>query len=196
MGCSPSLAQTRRTKIAATINGKTKVTFNDCHEENRGISEEEKQIVKRHWEVLSSDIKALGTRVFLQIFQEHPEIKQLFPCRDVEDDQLISSEEFKGHAYRFMQAVGAVVDNIDNLDKTMSSALMFLGKQHTTFPGVKAYYFDDFYYAITKVWKDLLGKRYTTENAKAWGHVFSYIMEMLKKGFNLKLNDNSMICLR
>ena len=197
MGCSPSLALAGRTKISATINGKTKVTFNDCHEEKKGLlSEDEKRIVKRHWRVLSSDIKELGARVFLQIFREHPEIKQLFPCRDVDDDHLMTSEEFRGHAYRFMQAVGAVVDNLDNLDKTMSSALIFLGKQHMTFPGIKAYYFDDFYYAITKVWKDLLGKRYTAETEKAWGHVFSYIMEMLKKGFNSKLSDNSMIYLK
>ena len=193
MGCSPSLALTERTKLAATINGKKQITFNGSDDTDKGISEEEKRIVRRHWKVLSSDIQRLGTRVFLQIFKEHPEIKQLFPCRDVEDDKLISSAEFRGHAYRFMQAVGAVVDNIDDLDKTMSGALIFLGKQHVTFGGIKPVYFDDFYYAITKVWKDLLGKRYTTENAKAWGHVFAYIMEMLKRGFNLECKDTSMV---
>ena len=152
-------------------------------EQDIALTEEQKTIVKRHWRVLSTDIQKLGTAVFLQIFRDHPEVKQLFPCRDVEDDDLISSLEFRGHAYRFMQAVGAVVDNIDNLENAMGNALLFLGKQHVTFMGIKSVYFDDFYVVISKVWKDVLGRRYTPESEKAWSQVFSYIMEKLKKGF-------------
>ena len=147
--------------------------------------DQEKIIVKQQWKVLSADIKELGTTVFLQIFKEHPEIKQLFSCRNIDDDELLSNTEFRGHAFVFMQAIGSVVENIDDVENAMSNALIFLGKQHVMFTGVDQIYFDEFTAVISKVWKEKLGPTFTPESAKAWRHVFMYIMEKLKKGYRL-----------
>lgn len=190
MGCASSLAIAEKRRLIVLKKEKKRLVLNSLNESEKPIPEEEKKIIKRHWRVLSTDIQRLGATVFLQIFKEHPEVKQLFSFRNVDDDNLLSCAEFRGHAYRFMQAIGGVVENIDNLEKTMSGALIFLGKQHVMFSGIKPAYFDDFYHAISNVWKDVLGKNYTPESANAWKHVFLYTLETLKKGFYQALNDN------
>ena len=40
---------------------------------------------------------------------------------------------FKGHASRFMNAVGAVVDNLQNLEETLTPLLVGLGENHVHF---------------------------------------------------------------
>jgi len=58
---------------------------------------------------------------------------------------------FKGHAVRFMQAVQAVVDNIDNYHETVTPLLNDLGRRHTHFKGFKPIYFNDFQDSILQV---------------------------------------------
>ena len=172
MGCSPS---------QGLDNGTDKTRF--CE----SFSDQEKTIVKQQWSTLSPDTKEIGAKVFLEIFRKYPEVKQMFPFRNIADDDMMSSMVFKGHTLIFMQAIGAVVENIDDVDNAMSSALIFLGKQHVTFTGMDQVYFDEFTSVISNVWREKLGPSYTTESAKAWRHVFVYIMGKLKKGYMYQL---------
>ena len=176
MGCSPSRGLDNRN---STTGRRDKIIFSES------FRDQEKTIIKQQWRVLSPDMKEIGAKVFLEIFKKYPEVKQLFPCRNIADEQLMSSKVFKGHAYVFMQAIGAVVENIDDVEKAMSNALIFLGKQHVTFTGVHQVYFDEFTSVISNVWREKLGSSYTPESAKAWRHVFVYIMGKLKKGYHL-----------
>ena len=187
MGCTSSLALGSTKRIAE----KNKHQVNIFHGPGTVIPDDERLIIKRQWKVLSNDMKGLGCAVFMQIFKDFPEVKQLFPCRDVETDKLLSCVQFKGHAFRFMQAVAAVVDNIDDLDKNMSVALVGLGEQHVGIKGIKPAYFDGFYLALCKVWKARLGWRYKLECATAWNRVFAYIMDRLKEGYNSVLENRT-----
>ena len=178
MGCSAS--QTLFTANSVPTN-----KIFEVQEPKSVFTDEEKIIIKKQWKVLSLDVNELGTAVFKQIFREYPEIKELFPCRDIPEDNLLSSAQFRAHSVIFMQAVGAVVDNLDDLDTVMSNPLIFLGKQHAAYTGLKRIYFDEFYHVISKVWKEVLGLRYTIESEKSWSHVFMYITSKLKKGYRL-----------
>ena len=149
------------------------------------ISEEEKSIIRRQWKVLSLDMKGTGSTIFLRIFEEHPEIKQLFSYTNVGDELLPKSSRLSTHAYRFMQVIGTVVDNIDEIEVKVAGALLALGKQHIHFTGFKPLYIQAFYDAILHVWKEVLGVEFTLECAIAWGHVLILIMEKLKKGYHL-----------
>ena len=179
MGCSSSK------KLSQITSGPTNNIYDFFQEVNSDFTDEEKIIVREQWKVLSMEVNGLGTVVFKQIFRDHPVIKQLFPCRDVAEDQLITNAQFRAHAAVFMQAVGAVVDNIDDLESVMSNPLIFLGKQHAAYTGLKRVYFDEFYNVISNVWRDTFGSSYTTECEKAWNHVFMYITGKLKKGYRL-----------
>ena len=183
MGCTSSLSFIARNK--AGRKRKDRVFFDRFREPDIVISEKQKIIIKRTWKVLSLDTKEIGTAVFLRIFMDNPEIKQLFPYRDKDCDQLLRTSEFKHHATRFMHAVGTGVAHIDDLEKSLSTALLNLGKQHYRCVGFKPIYFEIFYGAIVKVLKERLGLCYTAECAEAWSHVLVFMMEKLKKGYHL-----------
>lgn len=91
---------------------------------------------------------------------------------------------FAGHASRFMQAVGAMVDNMDDLDNTMYPVLINLGKRHVLFEDFEGNFFDAFEQGMLLVWSDELGTRFDEKVRDAWQMVFSYIIRTLKAGYD------------
>ena len=171
MGCSTSI-------IKPTENGRP-----GTHS-NKHLQENQEKIVLKNWKFLSNDLTGRGSRIFLRIFQMNPHVKALFPCRHLEGEELKKDVNFKGHASRFMQAVGAVVDNIDNYEKALSPLLNGLGRQHIHYAGFKPAYFDAFEESIMYIWAEDLGRKFDEESNEAWHHVFQFIMNELKTGFH------------
>ena len=183
MGCTTS--KSIATKKPVTAKKDKSVFFDRFREPDIVISNEEKTIIKRQWETLSADMEATGTAVFMRIFTEHPEIKCLFSFKDIDNQELPRSTELRRHSLRFMQAIGAAINNIDDIDSKWPDTLLTLGKQHTKFTGFKPLYFQVFYDAILHAWKTVLDDCFTTECTVAWGHLLVLIMEKLKKGYHL-----------
>ena len=183
MGCTASLAFVHKKSLS--LKAEKRVFFDRFREPDITISDKEKYIIKSQWKTLSTDIIGTGSAVFLRLFKQYPEIKQVFHCDEVEDECLPRNGEFKQHAIRFMQAVGTAVESIDDLETSMSNSLLALGKKHFNFTGFKPAYFEAFHDAILTVWTDVLGSSYTSECADAWSHVFVFILEKLKKGYHL-----------
>lgn len=157
------------------------------------ITPQQKKIVKRTWRYLANDMTGHGKKVFLKIFEMNPKVKQLFPCRDVTGEALLRDSNFKGHAARFMQAVGAAVDNIDDLGSSLSPLLVGLGRQHTTFSGLQPEFFNAFTEAMLCIWQQELKERFTEEVKAAWKTVFDYLMSRLKEGYHLETIENPQI---
>ena len=147
------------------------------------ISFENKKLVKKTWKILSRDIPGVGAKIFLRIFEANPNIKEIFHCQGLEGEALLKSHQFKGHASRFMQAIGAAVDNIDDLINGMGPMLEVLGRQHMSFNGFKPEFWDTFTEAILCVWKETLRHRFSTDVATAWKLVFAFIILKLKQGY-------------
>ncbi|XP_064596366.1 neuroglobin-like [Liolophura sinensis] len=162
------------------------------HHSNLQISDEQKHVVKKTWKLLSNDMAGHGSEVFLRIFQLYPHVKQLFPCRDAEGEELLHHPTFKGHASRFMQAVGAAVDNIDDLDEALRPLLIGLGRQHIHFKGFRPDYFNAFTESMMYVWQQELKEKFTDFAKEAWKTVFDFIMGTLKEGFFLALDEAGM----
>ncbi len=153
------------------------------------IDHTQSMLVRKTWHYLSGDMTGIGSKVFLSIFKLHPAVKELFPCRDKEGDELLKDENFKGHASRFMQAVGAVVDNIKDLDESMTPLMIGLGRQHIHFSGFVPENFDAFTESMLLVWAEELKWRFTAEARDAWLAVFNFIMMKLKEGYALAYSD-------
>lgn len=183
MGCTASLALVNKNTIS--VEDSKHVSYDRFWEPDIPISDAEKDIVKSQWRKLSANTLGNGILVFLTIFKQHPEIKELFGCGNIEDDKLHEQEEIRKQAVRVMHAVGATVNNIDDLENTMSKGLFTLGKMHFRHTGFKPMYFEAFNEALTTVWRDVLGTSYTPACAEAWSHVFIFIFEKLKKGYHL-----------
>lgn len=176
MGCSVSA------EPLAKIRPEEKM-MDDTHDNNM-ISEREKLLIRRTWRIISNNMPGLGASIFLKIFAIKPSVKQIFPFRDITGDELIRNHHFRGHASRFMQAIGAAVDNIDALDKTMVPLLNRLGRQHVNYAGFNVDDFDTFVSAIIQVLGKELGTKFTNDVSTAWRHLAEYIIFSLKKGYH------------
>ena len=186
MGCTASIALINKNSKALKNDGR--VFYDRFHQPEvklSRLSDGDKDIIKSQWGKLSCNLTENGISVFLNLFKQYPEIKELFRCEEVEDEYLEINSKFKGHAVRFMQKVDTAVENIDDLETYMSGPLLNLGKRHVEFTGFKPVYFEEFYKAISKVWMEVLEQGYTKESEDAWRHLFVFILETLKKGYHL-----------
>ncbi|KAH3706565.1 hypothetical protein DPMN_065952 [Dreissena polymorpha] len=189
MGCTSSMIANTTCKMMLKIdpnsNRQSALTrswnTNTVHKE---ISQEESVIVRRTWPYLCKDLQGNGLQVFLRIFEIAPETQQLFHVENVRHIDLIKNVSIKGHASRFMNAIGAAVDNLDDLDSKLAKLLITLGEQHTHYKGFKVEYFETFYEAMMWQWERCLGSMFTFDVADTWSHVFVYIMLKLQKGYH------------
>lgn len=115
------------------------------------LTEQQKSIIIKNWRVVSGDLIGRGSRIFQLIFARNPRLRVLFSCGHLHGEELVNDARFKGHALRFMQAVGAVVDNLDNYNEVLSPLLNDLGRKHVSFKGFKPIYFNDFQESIMQV---------------------------------------------
>ena len=157
--------------------------------QNSMVTDSQKSIITKNWKVLSSDLSGRGGKVFLRIFEMSPRVKNLFPCRDKVGDELLKDSHFKGHASRFMQAVGAVIENIDNCDETLTPLLLGLGRQHVHYKGFQPDYWNSFEIAMMEVWKEDLGSKFKSENQDAWHIIFKFILDKLNQGYEIALKE-------
>lgn len=183
MGCSASVALVQKNSLS--VGNNKRIFYDRFRHPDINISDEDKNIIKSQWQILSANITGNGIAVFINLFKQYPEIKELFRCEDVEDEYLERNDKLREHAIRFMKAVGTAVESIDDLETSMSKSLLNLGKRHLEFTGFRPVYFEEFYKAISKVWNIVLGSGYTPVSAEAWRQVLVFILEHLKKGYHL-----------
>ncbi len=149
------------------------------------FTEHQKRLINRTWRYLANDLTGHGSKVFLRIFDVMPTARDLFPslryCQTHE--QLVNNPVFKGHASRFMQAVGAVVDHIDDPEGGLSQLLRELGEQHVNFFGFDQLYFQRFSESMMYVWTNELGNKLTPGVRLAWQAVFDFIMTKMREGY-------------
>lgn len=190
MGCATSLARVRISsrKHSSVINENDDLSTRSVVV----LSNQHKACVLKTWKILSNDLTGRGKRIFLLIFQKNPRVKSLFPCGSLEGDALLRDPSFIGHASRFMQAVGAVVDNIDNYQAKLAPLLNNLGRRHVYFKGFKPGYFNDFEEAILQVFAEDLGTKFTPLTKEAWRLVFKFILMELKRGFTECLREKGL----
>ncbi|KAK3603305.1 hypothetical protein CHS0354_025909 [Potamilus streckersoni] len=187
MGCSSSLISRSRQK-----NGTTSHSISSCTKKNRHqFDENQIGIIKKTWRHFEGDMSRVGCKVFLQIFLQYPALKQLFPFRYINGEALLQDPSFKAHAFRFMQAVGAAIDNIDNLDDALVPLLLGLGKQHTTFMDFKEEYFRYFSESMMLVWKEELKSKFDEVTSLTWRLLFTFIMDTIQEGFRQAQQQNN-----
>ena len=130
MGCSASVDIVNNHK-ASTDEGKC-VLVDRFWEPNIVISEEEKAILKAQWPHFATDRQGHGSAVFLKIFQNFPEMKQVFGIENVDTDSLKHNEIVLNQGLRVMHTIGAAINSIDDQleEETLSQGLLSLGKLH------------------------------------------------------------------
>ena len=183
MGCTSSMSSV----IVNHVGSKT----TDKRQEEI-FSSRQKQIVRRSWRQLTGDLTERGTRVFLYIFHQKPELKVAFHLDNLDDEELVKNFIFIDHASRFMQAVGAVIENIDSLNETLTPLLTKLGATHVGFDGFEVTDLPLFVESIMSVWESDIGQtKFTLEVRDAWLKVFVYITGTLELGYTNNLTKET-----
>lgn len=153
---------------------------------NSLLDQNQKKMILATWTILNDSLMENGQRVFQQIFYMRSGVKKLFPFRDVDGEDLWNHPSFKAHALHFMQAIGAAVDNLDDLDGALSPILLDLGARHYTKKGFGLQYFEVFTKALLVVWNEQLGEDFTPEVKAAWEKTFIFILMNLRDGYQLE----------
>ena len=190
MGCASSISDNQRLYPQKTKKiTVTKLTFDDTCIGT--VTAEERLIVTKTWKLMTNDLQGNGMQVFLRIFEIAPEIKTLFSIQHVRHRDVVRNVVIKGHASRFMQAIGAAVDRINECESAndLDKLLRCLGQQHTHYVGFNPDYFEVFYEALMWQWERYMNKTFTQEVADAWSHVFAYVMWRLKEGYYGNYDD-------
>ena len=90
-----------------------------------------------------------------------------------------------------MQVIGAFVDNIEDLDKTMVPVLLQVGRHHYSFPGFNLGLCDVFSESLLKIWRKELGKRFRADVAFAWKQLFDLMILKIGEGYLSVLSRGS-----
>jgi hemoglobin-like flavoprotein len=150
------------------------------------LNAQQELIIRKTWEEMAQNIQGNGLQIFLRIFEICPEVKKLFQVDNVRHSELARNIVIKSHGVRFMNAIGAAVDNLADFghkEDKLSQLLYVLGQQHKRYKGFVPEYFDVFYEALMWQWERFLGSRFTPEVSDTWSRVFVFIMEKLKEGY-------------
>lgn len=178
MGCSLSSLFFLRSKRKVRDTNEV-VKFGDST-----LNQRQQKIIRNTWKKLEPDMTKIGIKIFLRIYTCDPRIKVLFPCKDLEGDELLSDSHLKAHASRFMQIIKMIVDNIGNVETVIEPVVLDRGKQHLQIIGFRSEYFDNFSEAMLHIWNEELRTSFTEQAKEAWSIVFEYIMSKLQEGYN------------
>lgn len=175
MGCGGSMYEVASRTQSTIIKEDTKQILNDY----------QRRIIQTTWRTkLCTDMTRIGINIFTKIYTIDPKIKLLFPFHDLPEDKLMNDRRFRGHASRFMQAIGAAVENVESWESCFEPMLLGLGRYHITVIGFKSEYFTVFFDSMVEVWQNELKKQFTGDVRESWTIVFSFIMEKLQEGYN------------
>lgn len=151
------------------------------------ISLQEACILRRTWHYVAKDLQGNGLQVFLRIFELCPETQKLFKVENVHHSDLARSLVIKAHGARFMKAVGAVIEHLDDIGRTdnkLTKLLIGLGQHHIQYSEFKSLYFEAFYEALMFQWESIMGELFTPEVSETWSRLFAYLMHTLKEGYS------------
>ena len=152
------------------------------------LTDRQRHLVKRTWRILADDMTGRGIMIFMRVFEKHPDLQEIFPFRETPKEVLLRDPRFRGHGSRFMQAVGAAVDNISDWEGSLSPFLVELGKQHARTTGFESKFFATFADIMIEVWRQELGRKLTPEVEKAWRIIFTFLVEKLHHGYMMIKN--------
>ena len=199
MGCTQSHKQTLDNgdvykKTAPRSNGSTKP------QENRGddtFSQQHKDILRETWKIISANRQEKGVAIFIQIFQERPDLQKYFPFKNVHGDELLHNIMFRSHALRFINAVDTTIQSLDALEVALIPVLHHLGKQHVPIVGFNPEDLPIFMASLLRVFeKELEMDASTGDVHEAWAKLGEFIALKMTEGYNEAIREQNNDCIK
>ncbi|XP_045162811.2 uncharacterized protein LOC123527430 isoform X2 [Mercenaria mercenaria] len=137
--------------------------------------------LKETWTMLKDDVSKVGVITFLNLFETHPEVQNVFMSfRTKNTSDLEYNHILRAHALRVMGTVDKCIYRLDNRDK-LRDLMMDLGIRHQNY-SVKIEYIDLMGPQFISSIKPHLENMWTEEHERAWENLFQLMCYYMKKG--------------
>ncbi|PAV76118.1 hypothetical protein WR25_14241, partial [Diploscapter pachys] len=112
-------------------------------------------------------------------FAEYPDYKNIWPnFRGVQDSAIISSEQLRKHAIKFMHGLKEIIDNLDS-DERLVETTKKICKRHVTL-GVNRMHVEHMVPELLVSLKHCLGPAMCEQTELAWRALFNCISTILQ----------------
>ncbi|KAL4001909.1 Globin family protein [Acanthocheilonema viteae] len=93
-----------------------------CSEEVKRLSNKQRRIIQETFKYLYSDPKKNGHKIFILLFSDFPEYKDIWPqFRGIPDSSIITADEVKKHGLVYMNGLKAIIDSMQNEEKLIKT---------------------------------------------------------------------------
>ena len=174
MGCSSSVS----------VDSSKFVPVTGPSSRNGPLTKEEKLAIRSSWEVVSLNREHIGRQIYLRLFEQKPEVKDLFSFREAWGDELITHPDFRSHIIGFMAAVQKGIEELDSLELKYAPFLQKLGAKHTRTNGFNEDNFTLFEDAIIYILRRELSNEFNVDKENAWKTFLRYIINTMAEGYN------------
>ena len=187
MGCGTSV------EISNTVQGRSDSVqeFSDATSGLKLMTDKQVRLVRITWRCLDENLTERGIKLFFHILDESPDVQTLFPWKNIPRSVLAKNPIFRGHASRFMQAIGAVVDSLGTSEQTVLLVIYDIGHRHAATSNFDDQYFDLFAKVILRLLEEELSDKFNQEVEEAWTVVIRCMVMGFKAGFKLGLTEKN-----
>ncbi|XP_054758842.2 uncharacterized protein LOC129264905 [Lytechinus pictus] len=145
---------------------------------------EQKELVKRTWQILAPNPAKHGAVMFAKLLTRHPTVGKLFPFgkENLSYAQLLKHSKVLAHGKKVMETVGVAVDGLNDLD-LLVPILRDLGGRHVGY-GVNKELFEPVGEVLLETIKEALGSDFTDEVRQAWVAVFKIVSDTMSEALS------------
>ncbi|XP_076312150.1 globin 1 [Tachypleus tridentatus] len=161
----------------------------DIPDEGTGLTLRDKQHIRKTWSIIQKDLKGNGIELFIRLFTEYPDYKQLFKSvANVPWEQLRDSKKLEAHALSVMYTINSWVDNLDDVGCILE--LLTKTAENHRRRQITAEQFENLALVMVNLLQDVLGSHITPSAVESWKKALNVINNIINKGLQNPENDN------
>lgn len=157
------------------------------------LSEHQKQLISRSWKqhINRHSTENVGARMFLNVFELSPEIRQIFGFDDsLTRENLLFDKRFQRQAKMFVKVIDEAVRDIENLEDDVQKRLHALGARHVKFRAAnnsgafKMQHWDTFAEAMLEsIIDSQRGVHKYRDTTATWRIFITWLIGIMKQGY-------------
>ncbi|XP_071960959.1 cytoglobin-2-like [Antedon mediterranea] len=144
-----------------------------------GLTSRQRKSIRQMWTEINKDKINVGIGIFVKLFTEYPEARQLFPAlrKLTFDENFGKSPKLKAHSGRFMGLLSTCVENIED-PEVFEQLLVGLAASHFKLK-VETSHFKALGPIMIETFSTHLGREFTSERGASWDIFQGYMFKII-----------------